>query len=73
MGNKRDLEAGIATDLEDRLTYSGYLRLDRLLSAQHPLSDPPHHDETLFIIQHQVAELWIKLVLHELAVHPHEC
>ena len=66
MSNRRDLEAGIHTDLGDRLTYSGYLCLDRLLDAQHPLSDPPHHDEMLFIIQHQTAELWIKLVLHEL-------
>jgi tryptophan 2,3-dioxygenase len=66
MGNKRDLEAGISTDLGDRLTYSGYLQLDRVLTAQKPLSEPPHHDETLFIIQHQIAELWIKLVLHEL-------
>jgi tryptophan 2,3-dioxygenase len=41
------------------------LALDKLLSAQTPLSDPPHHDEMLFIIQHQVAELWIKLLIHE--------
>jgi tryptophan 2,3-dioxygenase len=66
MANRRDLEAEIATDLKDRLTYSGYLGLDRLLSAQQPLSDPPHHDEMLFIIQHQTTELWLKLLLHEL-------
>ena len=36
------------------MTYGGYLHLDRLLSAQQPLSDPPHHDELLFIVQHQV-------------------
>ncbi len=65
--SKRQLEEGIVTDLGERLTYSGYLSLDALLSAQRPLSDPPHHDEMLFIIQHQVAELWIKLMLHELA------
>ncbi|MDN5864868.1 MAG: tryptophan 2,3-dioxygenase family protein [Gammaproteobacteria bacterium] len=64
--NKRDLEKGIYTDLKDRLTYSGYLCLDRLLSAQKPLSNPEHHDEMLFIIQHQTSELWIKLALHEL-------
>ena len=64
--NQRPLEAGIHTDLEGRLTYGGYLRLDRLLSAQQPVSNPPHHDELLFIVQHQVAELWIKLVVHEL-------
>ncbi|HWP94775.1 MAG TPA: tryptophan 2,3-dioxygenase [Gammaproteobacteria bacterium] len=62
----RDLEAGIHTDLRDRLTYSGYLCLDQLLSAQRPLSDPPHHDEMLFIIQHQTSELWMKLMIHEL-------
>ncbi len=65
--NKRELEQGIHTDLKGRLTYAGYLCLDRLLSAQKPLSAPPHHDEMLFIIQHQTSELWIKLVLHELA------
>ena len=66
----RRLEPGIVTDLRDRLTYGGYLRLDRLLSAQEPLSGvggaPPRHDEMLFIIQHQVAELWMKLMIHEL-------
>ena len=64
--NQRDLEAGIELDLNGRLTYGGYLRLDQLLSAQHPLSNPPHHDEMLFITQHQVAELWMKLLIHEL-------
>ncbi|MGH8273945.1 MAG: tryptophan 2,3-dioxygenase [Gammaproteobacteria bacterium] len=64
--NKRELERGIHTDLEGRLTYAGYLDLERLLSAQHPLSKPEHHDEMLFIIQHQTSELWIKLALHEL-------
>ncbi|MFB3087601.1 MAG: tryptophan 2,3-dioxygenase [Acidiferrobacterales bacterium] len=53
-------------DLRGRLTYSSYLHLDQLLNAQKPLSEPPHHDELLFIIQHQIAELWMKLVLHEL-------
>jgi tryptophan 2,3-dioxygenase len=64
--NQRDLEAGIETDLEGRLTYAGYLRLDLLLSAQQPLSQPPHHDEMLFVVQHQVSELWMKLMIHEL-------
>jgi tryptophan 2,3-dioxygenase len=64
--NERPLEAGIHTDLEGRMTYAGYLHLDRLLSAQEPLSTPPHHDEMLFIVQHQVSELWIKLLIHEL-------
>jgi len=65
-----DLEPGIITDLRDRLTYGGYLRLDRLLAAQEPLSGldgvPARHDEMLFIVQHQVAELWMKLMIHEL-------
>ena len=65
-----ELEPGIVTDLRDRLTYGGYLHLDRLLDAQHPLSGAPErparHDEMLFIIQHQVAELWMKLMIHEL-------
>jgi tryptophan 2,3-dioxygenase len=64
--NKRELEQGIQTDLRGRLTYSGYLCLDQVLSAQKPLSKPLHHDEMLFIIQHQTSELWIKLMLHEL-------
>jgi len=64
--NRRELEAGIHTDLKNRLTYDGYLDLERLTSAQHPLSDPPHHDEMLFIIQHQTSELWMKLIIHEL-------
>ncbi|MFI4897244.1 MAG: tryptophan 2,3-dioxygenase [Phycisphaerales bacterium JB059] len=61
----RELEPGIHTDLGDKITYSGYLDLERLLNAQHPRSD--HHDELLFIIQHQTSELWMKLVIHELA------
>ena len=64
--NQRDLEAGLELDLQNRLTYGGYLHLERLLSAQEPLSSPPHHDEMLFIIQHQVSELWLKLLVHEL-------
>jgi tryptophan 2,3-dioxygenase len=66
----RELEPGIVTDLTNRLTYAGYLRLDLLLSAQQPLSgtatEPPRHDEMLFIIQHQTSELWMKLAIHEL-------
>ena len=47
------------------LTYSDYLRLDQLLSLQQPRSEPAEHDETLFIIIHQVYELWFKQLLHE--------
>ncbi len=64
--NKREMEQGIHRDLSERLTYEGYLRLDSLLAAQQPLSQPPHHDELLFIVQHQTSELWFKLMLHEL-------
>ncbi|MBN8470863.1 tryptophan 2,3-dioxygenase [Corallococcus exiguus] len=65
--NKRDLEPGIVTDLAGRTTYGDYLQLDRLLSAQVPRSQPPHHDELLFIVQHQTSELWMKLLIHELS------
>jgi tryptophan 2,3-dioxygenase len=51
-------------DLRDSLSYSQYLGLDKLLDAQHPLSY--QHDEMLFIVIHQVSELWMKLCLHEL-------
>ncbi|GEK81109.1 tryptophan 2,3-dioxygenase [Agrococcus baldri] len=64
--NTREIEDGVVTDLSDRMTYGGYLGLDTLLDSQHPKSDPEHHDELLFIIQHQTTELWLKLVIHEL-------
>ena len=48
------------------LTYSSYLKLDQLLALQEPLSDGPEHDETLFIVIHQVYELWFKEMIHEL-------
>jgi tryptophan 2,3-dioxygenase len=64
--HERPLEPQVHRDLVGRLTYADYLHLDRLLSAQHPLSSPPHHDEMLFIIQHHVTELWFKLILYEL-------
>lgn len=59
-------EETIETDFRSRMDYSGYLRLDRILAAQEPLSNPEHHDEMLFIIQHQTSELWMKLALAEL-------
>ena len=46
------------------MTYTDYLKLDQLLSAQQPLSDL--HDEMLFIVIHQTKELWMKEMLHEL-------
>src|SRR5262245_21995198 len=48
-------------------TYGSYLNVPELLSLQRTLSDPPQHDETLFIIIHQVYELWFKQMLHEVA------
>jgi tryptophan 2,3-dioxygenase len=62
----RPVEDSIRTDLGGAMTYAGYLDLDHLLTAQHPRSNPEHHDELLFIVQHQTSELWLKLVLHEL-------
>jgi tryptophan 2,3-dioxygenase len=47
------------------LTYGTYLRVPELLGLQKTVSTPPHHDEALFIVIHQVYELWFKLVLHE--------
>jgi len=49
-----------------RLTYGSYLRVAQLLDQQHLESDPPAHDELLFITIHQVYELWFKQLLHEL-------
>ncbi|HEX6589023.1 MAG TPA: tryptophan 2,3-dioxygenase family protein [Longimicrobiales bacterium] len=48
------------------LGYGSYLRLEQLLALQHAQSDPAHHDEMLFIVMHQVYELWFKQILHEL-------
>jgi tryptophan 2,3-dioxygenase len=62
----RDLEDGIVQDFKVNLSYGKYLHLDEILDAQHPVSRPEHHDELLFILQHQTSELWLKLVLHEL-------
>ncbi len=63
---QRALEEGISRDFGAAMSYADYLDLGTLLSAQHPRSSPPQHDELLFIVQHQVAELWLKLLLHEL-------
>lgn len=51
---------------KDSLSYKNYLKVDELLSLQNPLSKPEEHDETLFIIIHQVYELWFKQILHEI-------
>jgi tryptophan 2,3-dioxygenase len=65
--NQRPVEPTIVSDFSERLSYSDYLSLEGLLAQQRPLSQPQHHDEMLFIIQHQVSELWIKLIIHELS------
>ena len=64
--DQREIEESITTDFSSQMSYGDYLQLDTLLSAQRPLSDPPQHDELLFIIQHQTSELWLKLMVHEL-------
>lgn len=62
---RRELEDGIVLNLGKDETYGGYLCLDQVLSAQKPRSSHVH-DETLFIIQHQTSELWMKQLLIEL-------
>jgi tryptophan 2,3-dioxygenase len=72
MSNRRYDESGrveladeaVHWDLGTSLSYSEYLHLDKLLAAQKPLSS--EHNEMLFIIVHQVSELWMRLMLHEL-------
>jgi tryptophan 2,3-dioxygenase len=55
---------GAETSFEDRMSYGDYLHLDEILGAQKPLSGA--HDEMLFIVQHQVSELWMRLAIHEI-------
>ena len=55
---------GAQMAFDGRMSYTDYLGLDALLTAQHPISTA--HDEMLFIVQHQTSELWMKLALHEL-------
>ncbi len=58
------MEDSIQTDLSGKMRYGDYLRLEKILAAQDPLSS--HHDEMLFIIIHQASELWLKQVGYEL-------
>jgi len=53
------------------VTYASYLKLEELLDLQQPLSEGPEHDELLFIVIHQVYELWFKQLLHELDAARH--
>ncbi len=62
-------EKNIETDFQKKMTYGEYLHLDTILSSQNRLSG--HHDEMLFIVIHQVSELWMKLILHELTAAKH--
>lgn len=64
MKEKYVTEKSIHTDFKEKMTYGDYLQLDTLLSNQKRLSN--HHDELLFIIIHQVSELWLKLIIHEI-------
>jgi tryptophan 2,3-dioxygenase len=54
------------TTTDAAVTYSSYLKVDELLTLQQPRSAGPEHDELLFIVIHQVYELWFKELLHEL-------
>jgi tryptophan 2,3-dioxygenase len=68
---ERPVEPEVVRDFSAAMSYADYLHLDELLAAQHPVSRPAHHDEMLFIVQHQTTELWLKLVLHELRAAMH--
>ncbi len=67
--SRRGLEPGIELDVGQagKPSYGQMLQLERLLSAQVPFQENPSHDSLLFIVIHQVAELWLKLILHEIA------
>ena len=62
--NNNDYMKEAQLSFKGRMSYGDYLQLDKILSAQHPLSDAD--DELLFIIQHQTSELWMNLALYEL-------
>ncbi|GED66921.1 tryptophan 2,3-dioxygenase [Brevibacillus reuszeri] len=62
--SKNALEKDIHTDFQKEMTYGDYLQLDKILSSQ--VMQSTHHDEMLFIIIHQVSELWMKQIRHEL-------
>ena len=53
----REIETGVRTDFHGAMSYGRYLELEKILGAQHPRSVPEHHDEMLFLIQHQTSEL----------------
>jgi tryptophan 2,3-dioxygenase len=57
-------EDGAEMSFREKMSYSDYLHLEKVLDAQAPISAA--HDELLFIIQHQTSELWMKLAIHEI-------
>lgn len=61
-----DAKSDVAATAPEAMTYARYLTLDTVLGAQNPLSD--EHDEMLFVIIHQTKELWLKQILHEVAL-----
>ena len=63
-----NLAPHLPKELQKELTYSSYLKVKELTSLQAPLAKPAAHDELLFIVIHQVYELWFKLLLHEIHV-----
>ena len=66
LGHAPELTTIVRASVEHpALTYTSYLHLDELLACQEPLSEGPEHDELLFIVIHQVYELWLKVILHE--------
>src|SRR5215470_11660680 len=70
IADKGPLEPGSKLDFHSggsRQSYSGFLKLDQLLSLQSPIQDQPQRDELLFVIIHQVSELWLKLLHAELS------
>lgn len=64
---EKDLGKDLIQPGATAVTYNRYLKVQELLTLQNPLSEPMQHDETLFIIIHQVYELWFKQILHELS------
>jgi tryptophan 2,3-dioxygenase len=65
MDGEAAIDKGPGVYQAHELTYNDYLKVPELLGLQQLLSDPPSHDETLFIIMHQTYELWFKQILHE--------
>jgi len=65
-GYRSTLEPNIIAPTSSMISYSSYLKVKELLTLQSRLSEPPEHDEMLFIIIHQVYELWFKQILHEM-------